>query len=162
MWKYKRDDKVMIELFLPEWIPNVHPLIIHFPIVLWIIAVLADLMSLLFKKEWLRYSTNTLYFLGAIAALATFLSGEQAIDLVSIPMQGELTASHHSDWGHYTLYFFTAYAVIRFFLFWKQLDRIKVVAVVLFILGAVGVGIVAKTADLGGELVYKYGVGVKR
>lgn len=151
-----------MDILLPEWAPNIHPMIIHFPIVLWLVAVLADLVLLFQSKSWLRNMTITLYVLGSIGALAAYLSGDQAMDIVSVPMQGEVTAGNHSDWGHYTLYFFSAYAIIRLFLFWKQWDKKKWLAVVLFILGALGMGMVAKTADLGGKLVYKYGVGIKK
>ncbi len=151
-----------MDILLPEWAPNIHPMIIHFPIVLWLVAVLADLVWLFQTKSWLRNMTITLYVLGSIGALAAYLSGDQAMDIVSVPMQGEVTAGNHSDWGHYTLYFFSAYAIIRLFLFSKQWDKKKWLAVVLFVLGALGMGMVAKTADLGGKLVYKYGVGIKK
>jgi len=151
-----------MEALLPEWAPNIHPMIIHFPIVLWIIAVLADLVWLFLQKNWLRNMAVALYVLGALGALGAYLSGTQAIDLVSVPMQGELTASNHSDWGSYTFYFFTAYAAIRLFFFWKQWDKKKWLAIVLVITGMVGIGIVAQTADLGAKLVYKYGVGTQK
>jgi uncharacterized membrane protein len=150
-----------MDILLPEWAPNIHPMLIHFPIVLWLVAVLADLVSLFLAKSWLKNMTITLYMLGALGAFAAYLSGSEAIDMVSVPMQAELTASNHSDWGHYTFYFFTAYAIVRLFLFWKQWDKKKWLAIMLFILGAVGIGMVAQTADLGGKLVYKYGVGIK-
>lgn len=147
---------------LPDWAPNIHPMIIHFPIVLWLVAVTADLVFLFLSKSWLRNMTITLYILGALSAFAAYLSGGQAMDIVTVPMQGEVTAGNHSDWGHYTFYFFSAYAVIRLFLFWKQWDKKKWLAIVLFILGAAGMGMVAKTADMGGKLVYKYGVGTQK
>ncbi|MEP2774010.1 MAG: DUF2231 domain-containing protein [Fulvivirga sp.] len=151
-----------METLLPDWAPNIHPMIIHFPIVLWLVAVLVDLASLFLPKSWLRNMTITLYVLGAVSAVAAYLSGDQAMDMVSVPMQGEVTAGNHSDWGHYTLYFFTAYAIIRLILFWKQWDKKKWLAIVLFILGTLGMGMVAQTADLGGKLVYKYGVGTQK
>jgi uncharacterized membrane protein len=151
-----------MEALVPEWAPNIHPLIIHFPIALWLVAVLFDFVSLIKKESWIRNAAVSLYGLGAISAYAAFLSGEQAIDLVSIPFQGEMTASNHSDWGHYTLYFFISYAVVRGFIFWKQWDKKKVVAIALFILGTIGMSMVAKTADMGGKLVYKYGVGTNK
>jgi len=150
-----------MQQLLPDWAPNIHPLIIHFPIALWLVAVLFDLISLVRSKDWLRKSAVTIYGLAAMGALVAFFSGKQAIDLVAIPFQGEVTASNHSDWGHYTLYFFVAYAVIRLVAYWRQWDNKKAVAILFLLLGIVGAGMVAKTADLGGKLVYKYGVGIK-
>lgn len=151
-----------MEALLPEWMPNIHPLIIHFPIALWAVALLFDVVFVIKKNSWTRNGAMGLYALAAVSAFAAFLSGDEAIDMVSIPFQGEVTASQHSDWGHYTLYFFTGYAFLRGFLFWKSLDIRKPVAIGLLILGLVGMGMVAKTADMGGKLVYKYGVGVSK
>lgn len=149
-----------MEALLPDWMPNIHPLIIHFPIALWAVAILFDTACVLKKWEWTRNATMVLYGLAAISAFVAYLSGDQAIDMVSIPFKGEVTASQHSDWGHYTLYFFAGYALLRGFLYWKSLDIRKPVAIGLLILGLIGMGMVAKTADMGGKLVYKYGVGV--
>lgn len=104
----------------------------------------------------------SLYGLAAVSALAAYFSGKQAIDTVAVSFQGEMTASNHSDWGHYTLYFFSAYAIVRLFIFWKQWDKKRMVAIALFLLGLVGMGMVGKTADIGGKLVYKYGVGTTK
>lgn len=151
-----------MEALLPEWAPNIHPLIIHFPIALWLAAVFFDLISLISKDAWIRNTAMALYGLGALSSYAAFLSGDQAIDMVTIPFQGEVTASNHSDWGSYTLYFFIAYTILRGVIFWKQWDKKKIVGIALFILGIIGMGMVAKTADLGGKLVYKYGVGINK
>ncbi len=35
---------------IPEWMSNVHPLIVHFPVALLVIAVLADFLSLILKR----------------------------------------------------------------------------------------------------------------
>jgi uncharacterized membrane protein len=151
-----------MEALLPEWMPNIHPLIIHFPIALWAVALLFDVFFVIKKSTWTRNGAMSLYALAAVSAFTAYLSGDQAIDMVSVPFQGEVTASQHSDWGHYTLYFFAGYAVLRGFLYWKSLDTKKLVAIGLLILGLVGMGMVAKAADLGGKLVYKYGVGTKK
>lgn len=151
-----------MEALLPDWAPNIHPLIIHFPIALWLVAVFFDGLSIFRPETWLKNTSLSLYVFGALSAFTAYLSGDQAIDMVAVPFQGEVTASNHSDWGHYTLYFFVSYAVLRGILLWKKLDIKKPIAVVLFILGLVGMGMVAKTADMGGKLVYKYGVGVDK
>jgi len=151
-----------MESLLPEWAPNVHPLIIHFPIALWLVAVFFNLLSLLRPEEWIRHTTMAMYGMGALSAVVAFFSGKQAMDDVYVPFQGEMAASSHSDWGHYTLYFFIGYALLHGFVYWKKLDRKKIVAIVMFVLGTMGMGLVANTADMGGKLVYKHGVGVNQ
>tara|TARA_B100000508_G_C11420628_1_gene258151 strand:- start:280 stop:738 length:459 start_codon:yes stop_codon:yes gene_type:complete len=151
-----------MESLLPEWAPNIHPLIIHFPIAIWFIAVLFDLLFLCFSKDWLRNATVLLYFAATLSAIAAYYSGEDAMDRVLVPMQGEVSASNHSDWGSYTFYFFGVYVLLRIFFYWKKWDKLKWFSIFLFILGVVGAGIVTKTADLGGKLVYKYGIGINK
>ncbi len=146
---------------LPDWAPNIHPMLVHFPIALLITAVLLDFLYLIWKKDWLHNSVMTLFILAALASLITYLSGRQAVDSVSVPMNAELTASYHSDWALYTLLYFSIYTSIRAFLFWKKLNK-RFIAILLFLTGLAGCALLAKTADLGGKLVYKYGVGTKK
>ncbi|MAE84422.1 MAG: hypothetical protein CMB80_16895 [Flammeovirgaceae bacterium] len=151
-----------MELLLPEWAPNIHPLVIHFPIALWIVALIFDLLGIIRPNNWIRNSTVALYTLAVMSVVAAVISGRQAIDAVNVPFQGEVTAGNHSDWGHYALYFFASYVIIRLFVFWNRWDKKRAVAILLLLLGIIGAGLVAKTADLGGKLVYKYGVGTKQ
>ncbi len=151
-----------METLLPEWAPNVHPMLVHFPIAIFITALLLDFVQLLWKKEWLHLSVTALFIFAALVALVTYLSGKQAVDIVSVPMRAELTASNHSDWGLYTLLYFSLFAVLRAFLFWKGLDRKRVVVILLFCGSLAGAALIGKTADLGGKLVYKYGVGIQK
>jgi len=151
-----------MQSFLPEWAPNIHPMLVHFPIALFIIAVFLDPLSLLWKKDWTRSSATALFILAALASMVTYLSGRQAIDSVSVPLNAELTASYHADWAIYTLLYFSAYAALRTFLFWKKMDNKSLIAIILFLAGLTGCALLAKTADLGGKLVYKYGVGTKK
>ncbi|MBL7872141.1 MAG: DUF2231 domain-containing protein [Cyclobacteriaceae bacterium] len=147
---------------LPDWAPNIHPLLIHFPIVLFLIAILADVSLLIFAKDWLRNAAVALFTLSTLAALATYFSGKQAIDTLMLPLQAELTASSHADWALYTLIYFGILTVLRWFLFWKQHDKKKIILATLIILGIGGAGMLGYTADKGGKLVYKYGVGVQK
>lgn len=151
-----------METLLPDWAPNVHPMLVHFPIAVYITALALDFVMLFWKKDWLRKSVTTLFVFAALVALITYLSGKQAIDIVSVPMRAELTASNHADWGLYTLLYFGGYALIRSVLFWKELDRRRVVAILLFCGSLAGAALIFKTADLGGKLVYKYGVGIQK
>jgi len=135
-------------------------MLVHFPIAVFITALMLDFVMLFWKRNWLHKSVTTLFVFAALGALITYLSGKQAIDSVSVPMRAELTASNHADWGQYTLIYFCLFAAFRAFLFWKELDRKRVVAILLFCGSLAGAALIFKTADLGAKLVYKYGVGI--
>jgi uncharacterized membrane protein len=147
---------------LPDWAPNVHPMLVHFPIAIIITAVFLDFIYLIWKKDWLRNSVMTLFAFAVLAGLVTYLSGKQAVDSVSVPMNAELTASYHADWALYTLLYLSSYTAIRAFFFWKKIDGKRFIAILLFLAGLAGCALLAKTADLGGKLVYKYGVGTQK
>ena len=54
---------------LPDWAPNLHPLVIHFPIAWWIAAVLVDLVALAFPRAaWADTVASFLYPAGACSA----------------------------------------------------------------------------------------------
>ena len=43
----------MVPDFLPpEWVPNAHPLIVHFPIALIFVAVATDALALRLEERW--------------------------------------------------------------------------------------------------------------
>jgi len=148
-----------MQLF-PEWAPNLHPLIIHFPVVLLLIAIIADLGALLFKKaDWLHKTAVSLYVLGTLGAIVTYFTGKQAADIVTFPPPSYRVISKHADLALYTTLFFGIYALVRLFLFWKKWDTKRWVAGLLFLIAAGGYGLLQQTAEQGGMLVYKYGVG---
>ncbi|MCS3710001.1 putative membrane protein, partial [Salinibacter ruber] len=46
---------------IPDWAPNIHPMIVHFPIALIVGALGADIFSLVLRRwEWLRPATVAL------------------------------------------------------------------------------------------------------
>ncbi len=146
---------------IPDWAPNLHPMIIHFPIALISLAVLLDLGSLFFKAQnWLRPSALALYAFGALGALAAYFSGREAADSVDIPSQAYTALSEHADWGLYTLIFLSLYILIRLFLITKPFGASNGGNWLFWGLGAVGFLFVFQTAERGGRLVYEFGLGV--
>lgn len=145
---------------LPDWIPNIHPLIIHFPIALLVFAVLFDSSRLFFKnKEWLGNTTISLYVFGSIGLLAAFLSGREAVNTVVLTGDAISVVTLHEDWALYTLIFFGIFTAIRFWFWWKELEKGWVLPL-LIAPAFIGIGMLWYTGELGTKLVYKHGVAV--
>jgi hypothetical protein len=61
---------------VPSWAPNIHPFVIHFPIVLIVIAAAIELMDVLFDRPaWLGEAATSLYIAGAVAAIVAYFTG---------------------------------------------------------------------------------------
>jgi uncharacterized membrane protein len=147
---------------LPEWAPNIHPLIVHFPIALLFTAALVDTLGIFLRSnDFLRKGAFSLYLLGGLAVVAAWFTGEQAADSVFLSAEANALLTEHSDLGHYTLYFFGAYAVIRLIVLGLSLESRMALRSVVWLIGLGGIGLTWVTADHGGELVYKYGAGVQ-
>jgi uncharacterized membrane protein len=145
---------------VPDWAPNIHPIIVHFPLVLLIIAVLFDLVGLaLTKFDWIKKSALLLYFLGTIAAAVAFITGNEASNIIDIPANAFSAVNEHADWAEITLWFFSIYTIIRLAvgLFFKSLKKVFVVPIVLA--GLLGIYFLYQTGDHGAQLVFGYGLG---
>ncbi len=147
---------------LPDWAPNIHPLIVHFPIALLLVAALIDFVGVWVRKSAsVRWMATTLYTLGALTAFAALRTGEQAADMMNIPAMAQTTLTSHADWAHYTLYFFGGYALVRLIAGFADKKNRLGVSLPLFLIGAGGMFLVYQTAEHGGELVYAHGIGVQ-
>ena len=74
------------DFLLPEWVPNAHPLIVHFPIALIFVAATADGLALWTGPRWRtgREVATGLYGATALSAVVSYYSGTWAIDTVTI------------------------------------------------------------------------------
>ena len=146
---------------LPEWAPSVHPLIVHFPIALLFIAVLADFLSLVSNKQvWLHRAASGLYALGALSALVSLFTGRDAAESVFLAASANALLTDHANWAEWTVWFYGVYALARLVVEWRQLDKFKAVQMLFFFVGAAGLLLVKETGEHGAQLVYQHGVGV--
>jgi len=155
---------VVPDFLLPEWVPNAHPLIVHFPIALIFIAAAADALALWLGQRWQtgQEVATGLYGATALSAVASYYSGTWAIDTVAIvtPEAAE-TLSTHSYWAWYTMVSTSAYAGVRAIgLFVAQVRSWRLSHAVLFMVGLGTLFPIYKTGENGGEMVYRRGVGV--
>ncbi|MTI30647.1 DUF2231 domain-containing protein [Xanthovirga aplysinae] len=144
---------------LPDWLPNIHVLLIHFPIVLLTMAFFVHLAELFTKEKLVIKSSNLLYGAGTLFTLITYLSGRSAVGQLNVPFKAEMTLSTHSDMALYTLIFFSVFTSGKILAFIYGKFNQKIISLIFFLLAVIGMYFLIRTGDLGGKLVYKYGVG---
>jgi uncharacterized membrane protein len=148
--------------FIPGWAPNIHPVLVHFPIALLVTAAVLDLVGwLLHSNRRLRDAATLLYIIGTVGAVAAYLSGRDASDTVWLPGMAHGLVKDHWDWAFRTVWFFGIVTVLRlFFLRSSSRPPARAMVAAFALTGLVGVWLVRETGDRGGQLVYQYRVGV--
>lgn len=149
---------------VPDWAPNIHPMLVHFPIALILGAIGTDLLSLAFRRwDWLRPATVALYVAGGASVVLTYVTGTWAADAVSVPAAAETVLTEHSNLGWWTMWFFAVFALVRLGAhLWPAVrDRVSV-RVVLLLIALAGGYLLYQTGDHGAEMVFRYGVGVQK
>ena len=133
---------------------HLHPMVVHFPIAIIMVGFLADLASLLFKKEkclsTMGFYLEVLGVLAAIVAFGTgyFLTGE-------VPEEAGPLREQHELFATLTLVTIILAAFFRILIVYlkKEETNLKYVAMGIFFFAFVFVGI---TGFLGGLLVINY------
>lgn len=147
--------------FLPEWAPNIHPIVVHFPIALVVVAVLLDFIRLAKRDHaGLNLTVQVLYGLGTLGLIFAFLSGRQATETVEVAGQAFTVLASHENWAQATMIFFIVFFGLRFAAFWYEFDMRTSISGAFVVLGLIGMSLVMITGDRGGELVFGHGVGV--
>lgn len=145
---------------IPSWAPNVHPLLVHFPIAILILAFVFDILAFFVPEKWWNPTIVTLlYAAGAIFAAIAYFSGQAAENSIPIRPAAEKTLQSHSELALYTLLFFAFYVTIRLALTWDKPLIKRGLHTGLIIAALAGLCLLYLTADYGGKLVYGYGTG---
>jgi uncharacterized membrane protein len=145
---------------IPDWAPNLHPLIIHFPIVLIITAAAIELVDVVFARPaWLDTATF-LYAAGAVATVAAYFTGVQAGSTVFIPGMAHPIVDDHRAWALYTAWYFGIVVTARVGARFAGLPRARSQRVLLLATSLIGVVLLQQTAERGARLVFEHGVGI--
>jgi len=147
-------------------LPNLHPAVVHFPVALFLTALLFDVACLLVRRaRWLDPAAAALYALAAISAVVAYRAGRAAEDsLVGIAPAIEPLLAEHADWAWWTVWAFTTVAAVRVAIAWSDRHLLErgIVTARLAVLAAAlaGAWLLFETAEHGGALVYRHGVAV--
>jgi uncharacterized membrane protein len=135
-----------------------HPKVVHFTIALFSLAVLFDLLGMIFKKEYFHNAAWLNLIFASAAGILTVLTG-----LFAEANVVHNDAAHGIMETHETIGFFVL-GTILILLIWRLLLKGKFpdkTSYIYVIIGAAGVGLMFTGAYYGGEMVYTHGVAVK-
>lgn len=144
-----------------EIIPNWHPVFVHFTLALLAVAGLLFIISGLAGKWQHRQTAFRVarwnFWIGTVITIATALAGWYAYNTVAHDAPSHAAMTLHRNWALATLVLLGVLALWLWFSRHRDTDRPSfpfMIVVVLFL------ALLATTAWHGGELVYRYGLGV--
>lgn len=152
---------------IPTW-DGLHPLIVHFPIALLLVAPVFVVLALVWQRHHsvLMVSALLLMALGTATSYLAVSTGEAAGKLADRTPEVNRVLSHHEELAERTRLVFTVLTVVFAGLvvgpvvFRRQLSRAPTVVLSLLFLGVYGAGtvVLVNTAHNGGRLVHELGV----
>ncbi len=151
----------MIEQWFPgiAFTQNIHPLLVHFPIAIWLTAWLFWGLGLVRSNDRLHEVGLWLLALGTLGGVLALGSGYLAADGLGHDSPGHDLVHNHRDYMVTTTILAVLTMAVAFSL--RRLSKKRWRALVFGLLTATIV-VLGLGADRGGELVFRYGVGVRR
>ena len=145
---------------IPQIIPNLHPVVVHFPIALTIIAFLLSIAAYARRSHpvsaQLAAAGHFTLWLAAIGAAAAVLFGWLAFNSVNHDDAGHAAMLLHRSWAIPTA---LGLILLASWDAWKYRVNELISVPMLFLLFLLSQAI-AVTGWLGGEVVYRHGIGV--
>ncbi|RAZ91021.1 hypothetical protein DPM33_12150 [Mesorhizobium hawassense] len=147
-------------------IQHVHPILVHFPIVLIYTLVIIDLAALAGSNAvTMRSGVGTISTFVAVAAglfaIVTWLFGGMALDYAEATGFSSEIAEMHESLGTISAVTFLGWGVIRLAL-WIRNRELRTLALAVPAIEIAGAALVTVTGYYGGQLVYDLGVNVAK
>lgn len=147
---------------LPEFLRTEvwHPMTVHFPIVLLLMATLFKTIVFVLKKHTYTTPASILLYLGVIGAWIAIYTGTLADGIVSREICDPTVLSTHENNALLATWLFTGamgldvlYSLVRRF-------RTRAMQALLLVVLVIGSGVLAYVGHLGAQLVYQQAAGV--
>lgn len=146
-------------------ITHVHPMLVHFPIALFVVAILLFLYLQITNKDistskCLAMTAVAALVLATVAAIAAAFFGDIALDAAIDKGFPKDPLEEHETLAGITIALFGVLSLVQIFAIWKHISLAGMRGWIFLLVMVVGFASLATTAWHGGELVYKYGVNV--
>jgi len=141
-------------------LPNWHPILVHFTIALYTTSFLLYFFVLIYpERSWARSCLTTAYvnlWLGGIFTVLTVIAGFYAFSTIDHSKVVHEPMQIHRNWALGNAFIWWGLAL------WAAIKRPeKNLRIVFFFFLIAAMAMLTITGLKGGELVYRYGVGVK-
>jgi uncharacterized membrane protein len=144
-----------------EFLAEMHPKVVHFPIALLLTYVILELIGIVFKKEFYQKAAHLLLFLGVIGACFAVFTGNQAHTAYKYWSESSSELfNEHQTFANLTVWYFTGILVFRTYLVVKK-KFLSFYKYIILVLALFGCYLIYQTAEYGGDLIKKFGVGTE-
>ncbi|SDR65703.1 DUF2231 domain-containing protein [Christiangramia echinicola] len=137
-----------------------HPLSVHFPIVLLLLATLFKFIALWSSKITWDHGGRFLLILGVIGVWISIYTGNLADGIVSRQLCDPTVLKEHENFAYTTAWLFSIALILELLTRYIDLIKTRIVSVVLVLLMFSGSVTLAYVGHLGAELVYQQAAGV--
>jgi uncharacterized membrane protein len=135
---------------------NYHPLFVHFPIVLWLLALLFELLAVWRGSDDVQRTASRMLYLGTLAAIVTVMTGFAAQKSIP-PGDAQRVVGIHEA----LMLVSTSLALALCIFAWVMRKSFTAQLRKMLLLGLVVLGILLTLGtDRGAQLVYGYGAAV--
>ena len=148
-----------------ELFSHLHPMVIHFPVALLALYSVLEIVNIFKPSDYLDKSVNIILILGVVGLVSGVLTGNMEKQSAELIMKNsdktiQSAIEDHEDMANFTVWYFTALVFSRlyFSIKKKMTKKFKILFAIFSITGFV---LIFTTADYGGKLVYKFGVGTE-
>jgi uncharacterized membrane protein len=146
---------------------QIHPMIVHFPIVLLLSVPLIDAFALvrgddLGARRCVPNISLILLLLGVAAGIVAIIFGDIAADHAIAQGVSGAPIETHEGFATTTIALFAVLAVVRVVAWWRRVPLASARGWALCVVALVGAGLILTTAYFGGHLVYDLGVNIAK
>jgi uncharacterized membrane protein len=143
-----------------NFLAEIHPKVVHFPIALLTTYSLLEIFGVIFKNEFISKTALLILCLGVLSAFFSVFTGNQAANFFSFwNEESRNLLNEHESFATYLLWSSAIICALRIFVTVKK--KFRTVIKLLFVVAAfLLLYLVYETGIRGGDLVKKYGVGL--